>query len=659
MKLSHQTIQTLSFWDLTQESRTNKVFRLAESGRSMVEMLGVLAIIGVLSVSAVVGYNHATSKHTANTIMSELNLRAVPLSQIRIQNQMAAGTTLHLEIGDKIASGHTISAKVSINPEYFEMTVNGVQQQSCEMILEDYITSSWIMVNNTLYENTTNICNAEENDMTFVYSNNLGERRTCSQKGLFNVNSYKCECDGGTYFDNGKKDCACPAGHIWSETERKCITSRCQEGEFEARTGCVSCDDEQAYNIHDVQSSRNLCEACPNRIANLIYPICINLENCQKTISFPPLHAQSECNLCDDETSSFWLDRHEKSYEYCNACPNRYASNSACILNDFCQNPGSTFIYQDSSHSSGCVECNNSQTYQLGHKDYTHQKVKDLCLACKNSSGVNNREIIEENDTLFCVKKVCDDGEFIGSDGKCYKCTQSQSVIVNENSGCTSLGCGRSETIVNDQRYCALSSCDTTNNENVLLADGSCWKCSTNSIFISTKEECDACGRRSDGEIRRGWIGSADEDVAECRLNPCILGESYYTPSGCSSCDKTAFSGRSDFNKQYCEACGNDWIDQFCYTSDYCQIGAEFISSTSCYSCSYTEKLRLSNHEKHRKMCADCTTTPRFFAKDYCYRCDSNEAPVVTTSEERASCTACPNRQINADNQCVLVKTEE
>ena len=78
-----------------------------------------------------------------------------------------------------------------INPEYFEMTVNGVQQQSCEMILEDYITSSWIMVNNSLYENTTSICNAEENDMTFVYSNNLGERRTCSQKGLFNVASYK------------------------------------------------------------------------------------------------------------------------------------------------------------------------------------------------------------------------------------------------------------------------------------------------------------------------------------------------------------------------------------------------------------------------------------------------------------------------------------
>ena len=180
----------------------------SQSGRSMVEMLGALAIIGVLSVGAVVGYKYATSKHVANTIMSELNLRAVPLSQIRIQNQMAADTPLNLEIGDKIASGHTISAKVSINPEYFEMTVNGVQQQSCEMILEDYITSSWIMVNNSLYENTTGICNAEENDMTFVYSNNLGERRTCSQKGLFNVNSYKCECDGGTYFDNGKKDCA-------------------------------------------------------------------------------------------------------------------------------------------------------------------------------------------------------------------------------------------------------------------------------------------------------------------------------------------------------------------------------------------------------------------------------------------------------------------
>ena len=39
-----------------------------ESGRSMVEMLGVLAIIGVLSVGGIAGYTMAMNKYKANEI---------------------------------------------------------------------------------------------------------------------------------------------------------------------------------------------------------------------------------------------------------------------------------------------------------------------------------------------------------------------------------------------------------------------------------------------------------------------------------------------------------------------------------------------------------------------------------------------------------------
>lgn len=45
-------------------------------GRSMVEMLGVLAIIGVLSVTAIAGYRYAMEKYAANTLINELNLFA-------------------------------------------------------------------------------------------------------------------------------------------------------------------------------------------------------------------------------------------------------------------------------------------------------------------------------------------------------------------------------------------------------------------------------------------------------------------------------------------------------------------------------------------------------------------------------------------------------
>ena len=43
------------------------------SGRSMVEMLGVLAIIGVLSVGAMSGYSNAMRKYKTNKLVSEYN----------------------------------------------------------------------------------------------------------------------------------------------------------------------------------------------------------------------------------------------------------------------------------------------------------------------------------------------------------------------------------------------------------------------------------------------------------------------------------------------------------------------------------------------------------------------------------------------------------
>ena len=44
-------------------------FKKLESGRSMVEMLGVLAIIGVLSVGGIAGYSLSMRRHRANSVV--------------------------------------------------------------------------------------------------------------------------------------------------------------------------------------------------------------------------------------------------------------------------------------------------------------------------------------------------------------------------------------------------------------------------------------------------------------------------------------------------------------------------------------------------------------------------------------------------------------
>ena len=48
-----------------------------ENGRSMIEMLGVLAIIGVLSVGGIYGYTVAMRKYKANEIAQTLSMLAI------------------------------------------------------------------------------------------------------------------------------------------------------------------------------------------------------------------------------------------------------------------------------------------------------------------------------------------------------------------------------------------------------------------------------------------------------------------------------------------------------------------------------------------------------------------------------------------------------
>ena len=90
--LSHTGIRemftsSLSLSDLIGESRSNKVANLSHldyrvkpdndsvcTGRSMVEMLGVLAIIGVLSVGAIAGYSKAMMKYKLNQHAQAVNM---------------------------------------------------------------------------------------------------------------------------------------------------------------------------------------------------------------------------------------------------------------------------------------------------------------------------------------------------------------------------------------------------------------------------------------------------------------------------------------------------------------------------------------------------------------------------------------------------------
>ena len=60
--------------------------KVCEKGRSMIEMLGVLAIVGVLSVGGIAGYSKAMAKYKMNTLLSQvseltMNIRSLYMAQ--------------------------------------------------------------------------------------------------------------------------------------------------------------------------------------------------------------------------------------------------------------------------------------------------------------------------------------------------------------------------------------------------------------------------------------------------------------------------------------------------------------------------------------------------------------------------------------------------
>ena len=52
----------------------NRLYKNEQSGRSMVEMLGVLAIIGVLSIGGISGYSKAMAKYRVNKTLDQISM---------------------------------------------------------------------------------------------------------------------------------------------------------------------------------------------------------------------------------------------------------------------------------------------------------------------------------------------------------------------------------------------------------------------------------------------------------------------------------------------------------------------------------------------------------------------------------------------------------
>ena len=98
-------------------------------GRSMVETLGVLAIIGVLSVTSVAGFKSLMNKNKSNTIINDSKIAYMNM----LSNQKVSDTNWH-DISYPVESGKTFQVMRDKKGNNY-VKVIGVEQEVCAKIL--------------------------------------------------------------------------------------------------------------------------------------------------------------------------------------------------------------------------------------------------------------------------------------------------------------------------------------------------------------------------------------------------------------------------------------------------------------------------------------------------------------------------------------------
>ncbi len=629
---------------------------LSETGRSMIEMLGVLAIIGVLSIAAVAGYRFALLKFRANEVINELNMRAINVSAQMLNTGTVYEKNELIEdgFGDTLTVGFPVETAISDrNTDYFEILVSDIPADLCRQILRDYENPIMIFVNNVRYNADTTICDDETqnalNDMGFIYKNDLGTHEACSEKGYFDEEDFQCHCSGNTYLDIYTNDCLCPAGHVWSAGEGTCIESICPEGQFETlKNGCVPCSDDKTYTIATDERHKQLCEAstCGRIVVGNLCRHSSYICEPGKQFNNPWRDA---CYNCETEAlGGVYIGSDAGSQALCLQCPNHHiTANVYCTVNNYCKNQGMFQGVDGGSGYASCYSCNTISAVQIG----THSDDIAACNACQTADGHQLRKAIDG----WCYKIICDSGEFKGTDGRCYKCSIQQQIEVSDESGCTDPACGRQEIIQSDKTYCRLNCPIGTH---VLLDDGSCYACEERTYFKATAEQCDGCTVH-----KRSLLHSDDGGkTGTCARNDiCVKGEKFmYRYNGyCYSCGDGHPTGNQPLAHEYCEAIGGHIIfdgDYYCVCNAVCPSGQQFINAKGgCRDCSLTDKQKIGTFDIDRQQCLACTTQPRFWAGSYCYRCNSPETPGVTTSEEEDSCNSCAEREVK-DGKCILIQ---
>ncbi|MBQ9738665.1 MAG: hypothetical protein IJV75_04045 [Alphaproteobacteria bacterium] len=168
-----------------------------DSGRSMVEMLGTLAIIGVLSVGAIAGYSYGMDKYRANQTINDVMLLGVDV--ITQASRTAGMPNLSADWGTKTTAGYdfTVVPNPSDDTQY-GLQISGVPARVCKMVGDALKPMASVYVNDDEHITEEDPCDESDNNtMEFYFDVSATSGDQCKIDADCGTDKY---CDMGLCF---------------------------------------------------------------------------------------------------------------------------------------------------------------------------------------------------------------------------------------------------------------------------------------------------------------------------------------------------------------------------------------------------------------------------------------------------------------------------
>lgn len=379
-----------------------------QTGRSMVEILCVLGVIGVLSLVSFVAIRSGLAKAQVNKIAYTVNLQANALLMALEADKLPIDENGDVTLSyNKTENGFALTG-FSNDDGTFGLTVHGIPKDVCQQAGQNIPEQVFGMIINAEDEENQipvggqvkvgGVCVDTENTLTYYFAQ-------LSVDPAEALSDYLCaeldeECGQCQTCQNGQ--CVLvPAGTTdpsgtCPETKPLC-----------SATGtCICSNEHKSCGEGKVcDAANNTCKDCPSgsTTKTLASDLC---DACGNTF-----RKGSTCYSCDYPTSPI-VGSSTEAKNLCNACPSRFwwsysAGNEQCILNrcptsegtsngsrTFCGTCAEKTGIAAFGSGNTCYACDYSSSVIVG----SSTEAKNLCNACPNrqwrSYGAGNEQCI-------------------------------------------------------------------------------------------------------------------------------------------------------------------------------------------------------------------------------------------------------------------------